>query len=318
MSHVLNACLRSRLTVLTYHRIVDSNAASVDGFRPTVSATSNAFVRQIEFLASHCHVVPLSAVVAAIRGEHQLPPRAALITFDDGYRDNIDVALPLLAARKLSAAVFLSTNHVGGEVPFFWDVAAFMFDQTGEGDVQLPLVGHRRWTDAASRAAATGEFVHQLKQLTDEGREAALAELAAVLGVSMRPGALSHLHMTWEDVRRGARLGLEFGSHTMRHAMLPRLGAADASAELTGSKARIERELGVTVAAFAYPNGDSTPRDHRLVQEAGYEVAFSSRPGPCSVRELRTAPFDVRRVEVVSRQTLEMFAANLVGLSRIA
>lgn len=303
---------------MTYHRIVDSTASSVDGFRPTVSATSEAFARQIEFLASHCRVVSLSAVVTAIRGGHELPPRAVLITFDDGYRDNVDVALPLLAARGLPAAVFLATNHVGGERPFFWDVAACLFDQAGNGDLQLPLLGHRRWTDASSRAAVIREFVQRLKRMPDEERALALADLSTALGVSMRPGALAHLHMTWEDVRRGARAGLEFGSHTMRHAILPHLDAEDAKAELTGSKVRLERELGVPVVAFAYPNGDRNPHVQRLVHDAGYDVAFSSRPGPCSIRELRAAPLDVRRVEVVARDTLEVFAANLVGLGRIA
>jgi peptidoglycan/xylan/chitin deacetylase (PgdA/CDA1 family) len=316
-SHVLNACLSSRLTVLTYHRIANSIEPSFEGYGPTVSATADAFARQIAFLDAHCHVVSLSAVVDAIRGVRELPARAVLITFDDGYRDNIDIALPQLAARGLPAAVFLATDQVGGGVPFFWEAAAHLFARASVTDARLPLVGERRWSDRSSKNIVLREFVERLAPMPEPERQVALATLAAALDVTIPSGALAHLHMTWDDARRGARAGLEFGSHTMGHAWLPHLSAADVRAELIGSKSRLERELGVPVVALAYPNGAHSPDVRRAVQTAGYVAAFSCRPGPSSFREVRTAPFDIRRVGVSSSDTLPMFATKLVGFARM-
>ena len=106
-----------QLTVLNYHRIDDPLQAGFDSYKPNVSATPAAFQRQMEYLQQHYHVVSLGQLAAWLRGECELPTRAALITFDDGYRDNFSNAYPLLRSLGLPATIFLCTGCIGAETP---------------------------------------------------------------------------------------------------------------------------------------------------------------------------------------------------------
>jgi len=311
----LDRLWRRRLTVLAYHRIADARHSEFSAYRRTASATPAQFAEQLRYLAQHCTVVSLDQVIAAARDAAELPDRAVLITFDDGYRDNVDVALPLLEQHRASATVFLATDFVGSGKAFFWDVVADLFFRAPVTKATLPLLGERQWTRGAGSSAVAETLVEKLKHLTDGKRAEVVASLGETLRVHATSPELANLCLGWDDVRRGASRGLAFGSHTCTHAILPGLSQARARRELVDAKSRLEAELGRPVTAFAYPNGDCDVATEAMVRDAGYAIAFSMRQGPSAPWSLRHRPWSVRRVPVYSSDTPETFAAKLVGVA---
>jgi peptidoglycan/xylan/chitin deacetylase (PgdA/CDA1 family) len=118
--------------------------------------------------------------------------------------------------------------------------------------------------------------------------------------------------LTWDELREMRDLGMVIGSHTMTHPNLPNAGAADAAREIAGSKTALEEALGVPVTMFSYPNGGAdrymTPEIARLVREAGFEAATTSRnafAGP------RSDLFALERIQVSERLEDLLFALEV-------
>ena len=128
---------RHRLTVLAYHRVVDHTASGFLGFVQNASASPESFAEQMRVVAAEYNPVSINDVADAVEGR-PLPDRALLVTFDDGYRDNHDLALPTLTEYSIPAVVFLATDHIGSDDPFWWDRVAWMFETKGPGEAKLP------------------------------------------------------------------------------------------------------------------------------------------------------------------------------------
>src|SRR5262252_433736 len=124
------------ITVLTYHRVGPGPSVSrIDANVVTVSA--EVFDRQLDFVKQHFDIVTVEDIVAAIDGGVTLPPSPLLITFDDGYRDNFDVALPLLRKHRLSATFFVATRFVDERRLFWWDRINYLLKASSRAKVEL-------------------------------------------------------------------------------------------------------------------------------------------------------------------------------------
>ena len=135
-----------RLTVLAYHRITDVHAADFAGYAPNVSASPEMFDQQMGYLRRHFQVISLKQLLDALERNIPLPDRAALITFDDGYRDNHEQALPILRHHQLPATLFLATDFLDTGRPFYWDRVAHAFRICRLNKASLPLMhSEKRW-----------------------------------------------------------------------------------------------------------------------------------------------------------------------------
>jgi peptidoglycan/xylan/chitin deacetylase (PgdA/CDA1 family) len=308
-----------RLTVLAYHRVADYEGKGFDTYRRNVSATPAEFALQMDYVAERFHPVALDRVAAALDGGPELPPRPILVTFDDGYRDNLSAAQPALRDRDIPMTLFLATGFVGAG-PFPWDLAAWCFHHTPLGGADLPVAGWRSWTTADEREAVLGTWLESLKRLPDEVREEAVAALPGLLRVTVPAGAFDGLCLSWGEVRAMAGDGVAIGSHTERHPILTRVAPERARQEVTGSKRRIESELGQPVTAFAYPNGGRADFDASTVHvlaEAGYRLGFTLLPGPERSGSAARSPLTLRRVCVYHGDHIDRFAAKVHGLPRL-
>jgi peptidoglycan/xylan/chitin deacetylase (PgdA/CDA1 family) len=310
---------KRRLTVLAYHRIDDPHAPGFDTFKPNVSATPEAFAAQMDFIRRRFHVVYDQQVVGWLRGENSLPPYPLLITFDDGYRDNLVNALPILRERGLPAIVFLATDYIGNDAPFNWDLAAYCFHHTAQSEADLPALGPQSWNGGGEREAVLNRLLARLKTLPDAESRAAYQALPWALGVEVPGRAFAGMHLSWDEVREMTLSGVSMGGHTQTHPILTRVSPDRAQAEIAGSKARIEDELGRQITTFAYTNGtptDYNPAVESIVYKAGYEAAYTLVPGPARFDEVGANPFAIRRVFIGHRDTMPRFAAKVVGLAR--
>jgi peptidoglycan/xylan/chitin deacetylase (PgdA/CDA1 family) len=310
---------RNRLTVLAYHRIADPKSAGQASLQSNVSSTPWNFSVQMEFLRRQFDIISLADLRAWLHDGVRLPAYPALVTFDDGYRDTFDEALPVLRAKALPGVLFLATDFVAG-TPFYWDVAAYCFQRTKLCQAELPFLGLCRWRDETARLDTLERWLAAAKRLPDQDRSAASAELLRVLAVSVPDDAFADLHLSWDQVRALQRGGIAIGAHTKTHAILTRISLTDAATEINHSKKLIEAQTGVSVDAFAYPNGgpgDFHDAHQSLLRRSGIELGFTLIKGPQSLRAIRRNPLMIRRIFIGHNDDLPRFAAKLCGFSRI-
>jgi peptidoglycan/xylan/chitin deacetylase (PgdA/CDA1 family) len=308
------------LTVLNYHRIDDPFRAGFNTFKLNVSATPDSFSRQMSYVKRNYNAVTCERLAAWLDGQADLPPRALMITFDDGYYDNLAHALPVLKANNLPAVIFLTTDFMGASTPFYWDFVAYCFLFTGKDHAHLPVLGVQSWTDESNRDAVMHRWIETIKTLPETAKRQAIQDIADVLDVSVPSNAFSDLYLTWDQVRELSRNGIELGSHTVSHPILTRISIEQVRDELKKSKTRIEEEVKRPVISFAYPNGqesDFSPEVVNVVRETGIKVAFSLLSGPTRYKTVKKNPLLIRRIFLGYHDTFPRFIAKMAGINRL-
>jgi peptidoglycan/xylan/chitin deacetylase (PgdA/CDA1 family) len=305
---------KKRLTVLAYHRVADGPSPDFYGFLGNLSATPEAFAEQMRFVSQRFTPIGIGDLAAALEGA-PLPDRAALVTFDDGYRDNRDEALPILEELGIPSVVFLATGHIGTGVAFWWDRVAEAFKTYGSGSASLPLLGEQEWSDPHRAAIA---WIAAAKKVPGATKDVAIEELVDSLSGGVSIDASQH-HLDWDMVREMQDRGVAFGAHTCTHPVLARIPPDHATREIAESVARVAEETGRAQLGFAYPNGlrgDFGDESTAAVEAAGVPLGFTLSPGPAREAEFRSDPLRIRRVYVHRADDIVRFAAKCAGLPR--
>lgn len=272
--HALRPFLRclpgNRLLVVAFHRV----AREFDPYDPETPDAAR-FVRQLDALAGF-DVVPLAAGLAALRAG-RLPRTSVAITFDDGYREQLEVAAPLLEARGYPSTVFVSSGFVGG--PNMWHDRLLWALREGRVGARLDGVGLPEAVPAAleARRQLAARCIAAVKSLPMAARERAVANVETVCEAPTAP----RLMLDVAELRAlAARPGVEIGAHTRLHPILAACELDEARAEIVDSRADLAQWLGEEVRLFAYPNGhegrDFSSREVGLVREAGFSHAVTS------------------------------------------
>lgn len=287
-----------RLSIAIFHRVL----AQPDPLFPG-EVDAQEFDEICCWLSRWFTVLPLDeAADRQARGD--LPARALVITFDDGYADNHDEALPILRHHGLCASFFVATGFLDGGV--MWNdvvVESIRRTQCNELDLALlgvPQIGMVKLDSLEARRAAIPKILGALKYRPHAERQVLVQRVAEQAQVRVP----RDLMMTSGQVRALAEAGMQIGAHTVSHPILARLEESEARHEIARSKSDLESLLGQTVSLFAYPNGkpgsDYLPRDVGLVRELGFQAAVSTaygaaRPGDAVFQLPRFTPWDRRR-----------------------
>jgi len=265
---------RGRLSILIYHR---ARATPYPIFSDEIDAAT--FERHMALLAAEFNVLPLGEACARLaRGG--LPARSVCITFDDGYADNEQTALPILNRFGLRATFFVATGFIDGGIMFNDGVIeAVRRAPAGTYDLSRLNLGRYSLGDHTSRRAAIDALLAQIKYRTVRERNALVEELAEVMQTTLS----NDLMMISTQIKRLHDEGMEIGGHTVNHPILSVLDEQQARAEIIGGKQHLEEITGTPVTLFAYPNGkpgrDYGPRDMELVRRAGFTAAVSTTAG---------------------------------------
>ncbi|MEM6485300.1 MAG: polysaccharide deacetylase family protein [Pseudomonadota bacterium] len=265
------------LYVFTFHRIGDAEKADFD---PNVfSCSASGFTDVVEFIKREFDVLDLGDVREQQTKSKAAPhcaPRAALITFDDGYVDNFETAVPLLRELDVPATFFISVSMANGVLPW-WDVVAYWVRRSTTGTLRL---NGTQIDLSQNRDAAIRPILRAFKHETDN-LDLKLERYRELLAPAGDPPS-GRITMNWEQIQQVANSGFSVASHTMTHPILAHLDEGEQRRELAESKSVLEEQLGRSINSVAFPvGGDDTFSQVTmdLAKESGYEFAFTSLPG---------------------------------------
>lgn len=239
-----------------------------------------------------------------------------LITFDDGYANNLEYGLPLLCDMGIPFSVFLTTGLIDTQKVLWTDLLEFAIFSTSRAAIEPGIIDERIDLEGdRARYVAIAKLKEALKSRSLSQAECAVENLCADLEVDKESPRLKDVRFLRSDgIRRMARAGVTFGGHTVSHPILSRESRERVRSEVQECKQHIEKLTGQVVRSFAYPNGRRQDYNEMVIAElieAGYEAAFTSIHGLYRPGDSR---FEIRRISVDNRWTYEEFETRCSGL----
>jgi peptidoglycan/xylan/chitin deacetylase (PgdA/CDA1 family) len=265
---------RARLSILIYHRV----RAVPDPLFPD-ELDAAGFDRQLRVVSRLFNILPLPQAIRRLEDD-TLPARPACITFDDGYADNVEVALPILKRHRMTATFFISTGYLDGGRMWNDTVIESVRQSTGD-TLDLTRVGLRPFSIAtdASRIETIGAVLDQFKYLDPDDRSdrcAAVQEIA-------KATPPDDLMLSSPQVRELRSAGMDIGAHTVSHPILARVPTDVARREISEGREALQALTGSTVSLFAYPNGkpnvDYTAEHVTMTRALGFDAAVTTSWG---------------------------------------
>jgi peptidoglycan/xylan/chitin deacetylase (PgdA/CDA1 family) len=304
-----------RLSIVIFHRV----RQQLDSLLPDDPDVCR-FNDICRWLADWYLVLPLDEAVERLaRGA--LPARALSITFDDGYADNHDLAMPILLSHGLCATFFIATGFIDGGRMWNDTVVESVrrcvrpeLDLSGLG---LPMIGRVDLSTLDARRHALQRLLAATKYLPPPARQAAVEQIAERADVKLP----DNLMMSSAQVQALAACGMQIGAHTVSHPVLARLDEVSSRQEMERSKSDLQALTGGPVTLFAYPNGkpgmDFLPRDVELARRAGFRAAVTTAPGAAQTGDGRLhvlprfTPWDHGRVAFGLRMVHNLLSDRL-------
>jgi peptidoglycan/xylan/chitin deacetylase (PgdA/CDA1 family) len=267
--------------------VLDDPAAQSD-LLGSMAHSTEVFRGQMEVIARHFHPVTLDDVLLFVRGEKKLPPRSVVVTFDDGYADNYQVARPVLDQAGIPGVFYIAVDSVDRQTPpwpshlRYTFLAAKVNSWKEPGGTVWSLNGREQRLLAFERAS------EYCAKLSGDAQRAFLDSMRGDLGA--QPVALNRsLMMTWDEIRSLVQGGHTVGSHTMTHPNMAYISAAEAQTEFSESKRRLEEEMGKPVVHFSYPCPALQPhwaeQTVNLSRELGYSTGVTTNGGMVRTRD---------------------------------
>jgi peptidoglycan/xylan/chitin deacetylase (PgdA/CDA1 family) len=269
------------LTVLTYHRVGETVAP---GFDPDVlDATPAVFERQVKTLQRYFNLID-TRDLDVWRAGGKLPANPAMITFDDGYRDNHQNVMPILRRLGAKAVFFVATSYITERRVFWWELVnhALFASTKSEVRIRYPQELTLALTTEDVRKASIKTLLKLLKQQEGVDMERFLEELYRAADVPFsrerEREIANEMLMTWDQIRGLKDAGFDVQSHSHAHRVLHTLSADEAREDLAIARRQLEDALDAPVSSVAYPTGrpigDSASL-RQAVLDAGYRYGFT-------------------------------------------
>jgi peptidoglycan/xylan/chitin deacetylase (PgdA/CDA1 family) len=284
------------VAILMYHSVMDDPSSEQMTLGGIIHST-RVFREQMELVARHFNAVSLDDVLLYLKGKKTLPPRAVVITFDDGYADNYQAARDILSPLGIPGVFYVVVDCIERQRLPWPSLLRYAFltskkDSWSEaGGAQWPLTSTEQRTQAFDRAS------EHCSKLSGAPQEEYVESLRQQLEAAP-PRPSQRLMMTWDEVRSLTRTGHTVGSHTMTHPNLAYVSEKDARTELSSAKNKLEQELAASIVHFSYPCPALQPhwgdRTVSASREIGYQTAVTTNGGlvrrnddPLSLRRIR-------------------------------
>lgn len=298
---------RTKLMVVMYHGVTRNR------YDPPVwtQLPEEIFLAQMKYIKSHYNILHLSSFISFLRSGKDLPDRSALITFDDGLRNNYSVAFPILKRLTIPATIFLTTNFIDTERIFWFDELLFLIRQKVKQnekivDEIMANFGSRYRNDVWN---AYFYMVNKMKRMSEDERNIIMDQLRD--NMKMDSGLMLDDFglMKWDHILEMERSGIiDFGAHTANHRILANISEELWDEEMKEPRATLSKILGKDIVSFCFPNGipevDFNERHIDYLRACGYICAFTTEASLYSPGKVD--PFRIGRIPAGNDLTSHM------------
>ncbi|UAY52228.1 polysaccharide deacetylase family protein [Ferruginibacter albus] len=291
---------KQNIAVLLFHRILPLRDEMWDPIDPAL------FKQTLDYAKKKFHVVPLSEILFNQKPRSSKP--LAALTFDDGYHDFIDHAIPILDAHKMKASMYVVSDCIDKNLPTWTYVIDYLFVNTKKlqwdnfNHPDLPGEYHLvKWNTQQERINYCKKLKQYIKWIPASKRDEIINDLLINFDDVKSPHGLM---MSWAEVKQINNAGFEIGSHSVTHATLATIEDDNVvEFELKESAKRITAQTGIVPSVFSYPIGSYDERVKKLTKKAGYKAALA-------VNKKMYAPerddiFEIPRIELYNESWLK-------------
>lgn len=254
-----------KLLVLVYHRVT----AKVNADQSNIKISEEVFIRQLDLLAKKYPIIALSEALRQSKTGEIRPGCQVVLTFDDGYRDNYDIAFPVLKRKSLPATFFISTDYIGSHDPL-WEVEVLndICRSPGIGRVLIDDITVRK-NYFESRLSFALRVFEEMKGTGGKTIKEVIGDLRSRANKDMGLYDYSKdLCINWEQVSDMSESGMEIGSHGASHRSLSRIPFNEALEDIKRSKEAIEKSTGKVCNSLAFPFGSRKDYNQALVDHS--------------------------------------------------
>jgi peptidoglycan/xylan/chitin deacetylase (PgdA/CDA1 family) len=308
--------------VVNYHGVVPDGYSSDDDFLDGNLVRPETLHRQLQFLKAHYDVIHPEDFRAWIEQGKPLPPRAILLTCDDGLLNNLTDMLPVLQSEGVACLFFVTAASCGNNPGMLWYEELYhlmRIKPLSGSDLQLRAEAGAESAPAESFHSQWWNMLRRASRLDAGTRTDWMRRIRSHCGLPRGFRSESRCEKRWRllnitELKQLVDAGMSVGAHTLTHPILSLCSDEEARREIQESKTALERALGKPVWAFAYPFGNPATmgeREFRLAREAGFSCAF------LNVEHWggkQTNPFALLRTHVTLDMTLPEFTAHLSGV----
>jgi len=266
------------------------------------------------YLKSNFNIISLGHYVFARRNGYDIQSPSIIVTFDDGYKDFLTDAYPILVKYGIPATLFVTSDFVGSTLPYWWDEISSYIKQKKAKFLNIDGIGKFELSSLNSKMRAIEVIADKLTHLDEGKRRQAVSAIRRKLEAKKSTEFKSQHYLTWEDLRQIGRTNFEIGAHTRSHPNLLRLSDKKLVKEIVESKNDIEKEIKRPADLFAYPYGHTEHFDKRVikaVKDAGFLCACTTISG---ITRENDDLFTLKRIPLFHYNNWNAFKVKLSGL----
>ncbi|KAA3613245.1 MAG: hypothetical protein D8M58_13140 [Calditrichaeota bacterium] len=302
--------------ILTYHSVLPYSSR-FDEFDYRNCVSTEAFDAQIKYLKKHYDLITLNEAVERLN-ENKLDNIHVVLTFDDGFKNNYDFALPVLLDNNTSAVFYLSTDFIGKQYMLWTEKVNDIILNTQKTklkihldklvDLDLSSIEKREKASVLVRTYLKFNSINEENRVLGE-----MTELTGYDNWAIKKDPDRYDFMTWDEVKKMHQAGMEIGSHTHTHTLLNMMDEQNSFDELSTSKKEIETNLNTDCNLFSYPNGDKgnfLDIHFEQLKKLGYSCATTQLKG---YNKPGGNIFALNRMNITSKMTLPVFKAMVSG-----
>jgi peptidoglycan/xylan/chitin deacetylase (PgdA/CDA1 family) len=324
-ANVFRRASASGLAVVTYHGVLPQGYEPIDAALDGNLVSAETLRRQLRLLKTKYKVLSPEDVLSWLEGRAELPPRAVLLTCDDGLLNCLTDMLPVLRQEEVRCLFFVTGASAEAARATLWYedlLRLFLIGRAGRFEIAgAGLTISEELASREQRGKVWWKCVKQLSQVDAETRRSFLSDAGDQFGLSTWQSLDGENHaasrrfglLTCPDLLELEAAGMTIGAHTLSHPLLSQAPPDLARSEIAECRSKLESKLQNRVWAFAYPFGDAqsvTPQVMAMAEESGYSAAFLNFGGG-----LGTAfpPYAMPRVHVTSEMSSSAFEAHVSG-----
>lgn len=293
--------------ILAYHRVLPEGSKELRFIQPGMYVTTQTFEKHMQYINEHYHVIALEELMKNPGVEN-----ACIVTFDDGWYDNYKYALPVLKKYSIPATIFLATNLIGTNTWAWPDRISYYihFAPRDQVDAIINVILSQSQIKTASnvkgfpsiksRAILVDELINYLKTMTEDARNSLMCLIDSRMEVLLCDLNGQRPWMTWPEIIEMSSNNVTFGAHSHNHVILTQTNIEEAQKEIVDSKNMLLDKLGIPASMFSYPNGNYNHELMRIIDNLGFKLAVTTRPGMLDESE---NPLALRRILIHNDMT---------------